>query len=397
MPQFRYIARRFRDGRRVTGVRNARDLRELAVWLEANGLVLLSGKVVSRERPLPAPDLRRLALVCRELAHLLVAGLPLLSVLDTLSRYAADRKTGPFLSAVARDIEAGKTFSEAWTSHCRVMHEIAGAVIEAGERSGELPTMLEALADYFEEAAALRSRIVSALWYPSVLAITAAGALALFITVILPRFEELLLGLNVKLPALTRFVLGVSRFASHQWVWLVTACAAFAGALAAARRAPILRRHFDAVLLHLPVIGPLLTSAAVYRFAGTASVLLESGLPATQAFEMTARTLANHYLRENLQAAAKRMSEGNTVAESLVHYSVLPELAVEMVAAGERSGRLPEMLRHLARFAHDAVMRDTARLSAVIEPLIILPSAILVGTLALAMLLPYFRLVQNIR
>jgi len=253
------------------------------------------------------------------------------------------------------------------------------------------------LAEYLESNAALRSRLLGMIWYPVVLAGAAGLSVLLFLTVVLPKFSELLTSLDVELPWITRVVMGIGHFAGDNWIGLVLGFLGVGAVLWSLRKMPVTRRILDRLILRLPVAGPLVRLSATGRLAETIAVLAESGLTITAAFRAAAETMGNRHIRDGLIEAADEMTEGRTVAESVARRDLLVPIAIELISVGEQSGRLPDMLHHLADFCKDKLMRQTERLSTLLEPAIIFPAAGIVATLAASMLLPYFKLVQSIQ
>ena len=217
MMMFQYVARRYADGAKVRGKRLAEDREELVRWLSAQSLFPLAISQSGGRQRVPKVKAYPLSVFCRELARLLDAGLPLLTVLSSLGEYSEDRAMGELVRALEVELESGTTMSEAWQLHCRTFNEIGAAVVAAGEVSGQLPKMLMTLADYLEEAVGIRAKVISALWYPATLAIAAVTMTSLFIIVVLPKMKTLLDSLNVELPLLTRCVLGFTDFMVTWW------------------------------------------------------------------------------------------------------------------------------------------------------------------------------------
>lgn len=397
MPEYRYLARRYGDGTKVRGRHVARDREELLHWLDDQSLYPIEvserSGLVRRGRVRPYD----LAIFCRELARLLEAGMPLLTVLNSIGTHAQNRHLRDLVLLMMAEIEGGGSMSDAWREHCTTFSEIGEAVVAAGESSGRLPTMLNSLAAYLEESAALRSRVLATLWYPSVLAGTAVGMTTLFIVAVLPRFRLLLESLGVELPALTRYVMAVGDFVSAYWLLILVLGLGALFALVVAARRPAARLLLDTWVLRLPIVGKLVELSCTYRFAETSAVLIDSGLPATDAFMSTARVLPNRALRGQLEQATQEMASGKTVSEAMSGHNLLFPMALEMIHVGEISGQLPEMLHHLADLCNESLSRQVARLSTFLEPAIIIPIAGVVATIVAAMLLPYFKLVETLK
>ena len=397
MAMFQYVARRYSDGSKVRGKRGAEDREELVHWLRTQSLFAVAISQAGGKQRVPKVKPYPLSVFCREMSRLLNAGLPLLTVLDSLGQHCEDRALGQMVRAIEVEIQSGTTMSEAWQLHCLTFNEIGSAVIAAGEVSGKMPDMLMTLADYLEEAVGIRAKVLGALWYPATLA-TAAGIMtSLFIIVVLPKMKTLLDSLNVELPLLTRGVLGVTDFMVTWWPLILLLIFGAVGGVGLMMAQPKTRLIWDTWILHWPIVGTMLRLSATYRFAQTSSVLIDSGIPVGEAFVTTAATIGNRSLREKLIGATADMTSGKTIAEALSDQNLFSPMAIQMVHAGEISGQLPEMLHHLSSYCSEVLDRKVQRLNVVLEPAVVVPVAALVATIVAAMLLPYFKLMGSIK
>ena len=397
MPEYRYIARRYTDGKSVKGRYVARDRKELNAWLTENSLYPIQIDDESREERPFRVDPGSLAVFCQELASLLDAGMPLLSVLNSLASHSHGTPMSAMVQAMVRSIEGGLSFSETWVRHCATFADIAPAIIAAGESSGNLPEMLRSLGNYLEESVKFRAWVMGLIWYPVVLVTVATAVTVVFIFVVLPKFAMLLGSMDVRLPLLTRCVLAGAHLVVAAWPLEVLMLIAFIAFVLFVRSNFQARRALHRFVLKVPLLGYLVNLNCTYIFAHTSGLLLESGLTITDVFRIVARTLPNIAVRERLFAASEAMASGSTVSEAIVSQNLFSPMAVEMISAGEKSGRLTEMLRHVARYSNDALSRDVKRLSAILEPAIIVPVAGFVTLIIASMLLPYFKLIESIR
>ena len=385
--QFRYRAATV-SGDLVEGVVNAGSARDAADELRRQTLVPVSIESETRKATARAlaPGAGRhesVAVSLRTMATLVSAGMSLERALDFAARHAGHPAVAEAFGAIRSDVQRGVMLSDAVRKQ-PALGAFAASVCHAGEESGTLDQALARLADWFERENELRSQVRAALLYPALMGIVAGIGVVILLSFVVPRFVEILGDVGGELPLSTRLLVGASNvFAGWWWLWLTLAIAAVLGSRAWLGD-PANRRRWHAARLRIPAVGALERGAATARFAGALSVLLNGGTSMLSAVRVATEGVSNTAIAAELEAGAERIARGERVAESLS--GALPPLAVELLAAGEESGRLPDMCQRVAKVHEESVGRSLRSLVRLIEPVLILVFGAVVGFIALALL-----------
>lgn len=335
---------------------------------------------------------RDLAVFCRQFAAMSEAGIPLLQCLRILAGQTENRKLREIVRDAATDIEKGKALSEAFRSHREHLPDLLINMLAAAEVSGTVDQALARLAAHFEKEHELRQKIRSAMTYPLLVAGMSFLAVIALLVLVVPVFVDIFTQMGATLPLPTRVLIGVSTFLSRYWYLLLPVAVALALALRRAAATERGRRLADRILLRLPVAGPLARKAVVARFARTLATLLQSGVPLLQALETLEKVIGSSTAAEEIARARERIREGERMAPVLAQSAVFPPMAASMVAVGEESGALDELLAKLAAFYEQEVEAAIARLSGLVEPLLIAGVGVIVAFIALSIYLPLFNL-----
>ena len=325
---------------------------------------------------------------------LIRAGLPILGSLEMLGKIQKHPAFASQLEDVAARVKTGQELSSAFESQSGfpVMYT---TTLLAGERSGNLPEVLDRYVGFQKVALALRKKLIGSLIYPAVL-LTLVGALLIFMfTVVVPQFAQLYDQLGNKLPALTLALLSFGKWMQHTILWqvIVTAAAGFA-----LYRFSITERgkdFADSVRVHLPILGKIWLKYQVALFARTLSTLLTGGLPLVPSLDTAARSISSRRVSRAVQTSIGTVREGKSLAESLAKTGVFPSLATEMITVGEQTGALPQMLNSMAEFFEDDVATALAAALALIEPAILIVMGVVVVFILISLYLPIFSLGQG--
>lgn len=344
-------------------------------------------------RPVTA---RELAVFTRQLGTLLQAGMPLLRSLEVLGRQERNRAFRTPVGRVSEDIRSGGTLSNAMAQHPAVFDRLYVNMIKAGEAGGVLDVVLERLAKFQEKSLQLRGKVKAAMVYPLIVMIVAVTILAGLLVFVVPKFQQIFADLlkGAPLPPLTQAVLAASDAVRVHY--LVVLAVAVTGWLAykAFRRAPAGARLIDGWLVRTPLFGELILKSLVARFARTFGTLLASGVPILQAILITRDTTGNVRVAAALDVVHDRVKQGDPVARPLESTAVFPGMVSSMIEVGEHTGQLAGMLNKIADIYDDEVDTAVAGLSSLIEPLLIVFLAGIVGTIVIALFLPIVRIVQ---
>ena len=325
-----------------------------------------------------------LTLWARNTATLLAAGLPLDETLGFTVELAGNDKVSDAIRRVRRQLQAGTALADAVAAEPKVFSPIFPAMISAGEVTGQLDLVFDRLAAHLEERAELRSQVRSALLYPALMSVVAAVGVLVLLAFVVPRFTAMLTEVGGTLPLSTRLLVATSHvLIQWWWLWLPLAIAGTYGLTTWLRR-PEVRRRWDAARLQWPVLGDLELSYATAQFTRTLGMLLQSGVPILPALRIARLAVGNALVRETIDRAGRAVGEGGGLAAGLA--DTLPGLATQMLAVGEKSGRLDELCLRVADTYDTEVRRTLRTLVSLVEPAMIILFGGLVGFVALAML-----------
>ncbi|MFO7640861.1 MAG: type II secretion system inner membrane protein GspF [Candidatus Competibacteraceae bacterium] len=405
MPAFQYAALDER-GRQRKGVIEADTPRMARQSLRERGLNPLNvEEVAGREQRGDRPWWRGrmrisptdLALITRQLATLVGSGLPLEEALGAVARQAERTRLSGLLLAVRARVLEGHTLATALGDFPQAFPELYRATVAAGEQSGHLDVVFERLADYTEARQQMRQKVSLALFYPLLLTGVAILIVAGLLTYVVPQVVQVFSSLNQQLPALTRGLIALSDFLQrHGWV-VLTGLAIGAVAWVQALRRVGFRRRVHQALLRLPLLARLVRGTNTARFARTFSILMASGVPVLEALRISAQVLSNLPMREAVEQAAARVKEGASLQKAISASGYFPPMTVQLIASGEASGRLENMLERAAAQQERETETLIAALLGIFEPVLILLMGGVVLVIVLAILLPIFDLNQLVR
>src|SRR5690606_32266985 len=335
-----------------------------------------------------------LALVTRQLATLVRSALPLDEALQAVAQQSEKPRIRNILLAIRARVMEGHTLAYGIGEFPHVFPEIFRATVAAGEQTGHLDAVLERLADYAEKRQSLQQRLSVAMIYPVILVIMAFGIITAMLAYVVPRVVTVFADMDAELPALTRWLIAASDFLTGNWIWLVLIAVAIAWGTRRLLRQPGPKRRYHHLLLRLPMIGRLTRGLNTARFARTLAILAGSGVPVLESLRIAGEVVQNIPMREAVDEATARIREGTGIARALEARKVFPPMTIHLIASGETSGQLEQMLERAA----DAQEREMETLLAtflgVLEPALILGMGLMVLIIVLAILLPIFELNQ---
>ncbi len=386
-------------GRTVTGVVQADTPRQARTQLRARGLLpSMVGQVhaKARARQLWARGISaaELSLVTRQMATLLDSGLTMEQSLNALIEEAAEPKTREVLTGVKTELTAGMSLAGALGMYEKSFPDFYRALVHGGEDSGALPTVLQHLADYLDAHQALKQKTSLALLYPVLVTVVAIMIVTGLLVYVVPQVVGVFQQSRQSLPLLTRALIGLSDFLRAIWPYLI---ALIIGAVVAARMA--LRRdavkvRWHALLLRMPWLGSLIRGVNTSRFASTLAILVSGGVPLLAALNSGARVVTNRVMKNAVERAIERVREGTSLARALGETRTFPPLLVHLVASGEASGKLEQMLERAAHLETRALERRLAVFLTLLEPVMILVMGGIVLMIVLAILLPIIEINQ---
>jgi type IV pilus assembly protein PilC len=331
----------------------------------------------------------------RQLATLIDAGMPLLRGLRILLKQEKSPALRESVTGMGESVESGNNFSEALGQYPKIFDKLYVNMVKAGEAGGVLDTVLNRLAEFMEKSEKIKNKVKSAMVYPIVVLVVAVAILAFLLTNVIPKFKEIFAELleGKPLPALTQFVMDVSEFVKTQGLWVLIAVVAIVVAVKVWGKTATGRYMLDMALLKMPLFGQLFLKTAVSRFSRTLGTLLTSGVPVLQALSIVRDTSGNEVLARAIQRIHDSVKEGDTMALPMEAATIFPPMVVSMVDVGEETGALPEMLLRIADNYDDEVDTAVEGLTSVIEPIMIVFLAIIIGTIVIAMFVPLISII----
>jgi general secretion pathway protein F len=393
------------DGRVKRGVLESDSARQARAQLRERGLTPLAVEAIAEQdaRKVTAGTTRRalgtsaLALITRQLATLLGAGLTVEQTLNALIDQAETQRERQLLAAVRGDVLAGQSLARSLARHPSTFPELYRTLVDAGERAGRLPDVLLRLADYTEDSAALRGKVLLAFVYPALVTLVAVTVVSGLLVFVVPQVVRVFENSHQTLPLLTQALIAVSGFVRGWGVYVVAALVIASLLLRAALREPATRARWHLVLLRLPFVGTLHRSLNAARLASTLAILVSSRVPLRTALRAGEGTVSNLPMRAALAEAGQRVEQGSTLARALGASQLFPPLMVHMIASGEASGKLAEMLERTATQQSRDLERRVGVLMSLLEPLLILVMGGVVLVIVLAILQPIFELNTIVR
>ncbi len=341
---------------------------------------------------------KQLMTYTRQLATLINAGLPLMRGLQVILKQEKHPLLVRATTDVVESVQSGNTFAEALGQHPRVFNRLYVNMVKAGEVGGVMDVVLERLAEFMEKAQRIRNKVVGAMVYPVVVLIMAVGIVTFLMIVIIPKFEAIfddLLG-EGGLPPLTQFIMNVSDTIAHRSLPLIIGVAIVVVLIKLAGKTPYGGYVVDWTKLHMPLFGVLMSKTAIARFTRTLGTLMTSGVPLLQALNIVRDTAGNEVIARAVNTIHDAVKEGENMAPPIQACGVFPPMVVSMVEVGEETGELPEMLMKIADNYDDEVDNTVAGLTSVIEPLLIVFLALVVGTIVIALFLPLVSIIGEI-
>ncbi|MFY9139387.1 MAG: type II secretion system F family protein [Thermacetogeniaceae bacterium] len=390
-----------RQGRSITGKMNADHEMAVADNLRKMGLTVLDITEV-RESPLSTLFQRKrkvklddLAMFSRQLLTLLESGIPLTRALHTLSYQTTNRDLSEVISQTAQSVDSGMSFSDSLMNFPDVFSSMYVNMIKSGEVSGNLDEVLKQLSDQLDRDKSLRDNIKAATFYPIVVLCFAFVVVIAMLVGVVPIFMNFFPE-GIELPVLTKIIMGISGSLRSYWYLYIIAIIALVYGIRYYLQTPSGSRSWDRIRFKLPVIGPLLYRVVMARFARIMSTLLPGGIPVLQALETAGPAAGSTLVAESINVTGVKIQEGKNLAVPLEESGIFSPMLVQMVAVGEESGNLPEMLSRVAGFYEEEVATMAKGLASVIEPLLIIVVGCIVAFIVISLYLPMFNVITTI-
>ena len=397
MPTFAYTARTL-SGDLKSSTMDANTREDVVAQLRRQKLIVVKvDEERGRKKGGGKIKIRDIVIFTRQFATMINAGLPLVQALDILSKQSENRALKEVTRQVVYDVESGHTVADALGKHPKAFSELYVNMVAAGEAGGILDTILGRLAVFMEKNDALVRKVKGAMIYPGVIVSVAVIAITVLLVFVIPTFEQMFASVNLTLPLPTRVVIGMSRFLTSYW-WAVLAT--FIGGTF------MLKRYYatssgklaiDRMMLKLPVLGDVIRKSSVSRFTRTLGTLISSGVSILDGLEITAKTAGNRVVHDAIMQSRSSIAGGDTIAAPLAKSEVFPPMVISMIAVGEQTGGLDEMLSKIADFYDEEVDAAVSALLSLLEPLMIVFLGVVVGGMVVAMYLPIFDMINAVQ
>jgi type IV pilus assembly protein PilC len=396
MPTFAYTARTL-GGELKSATMDAASRDDVVAQLKRQRLIIVK---VDEERAKKRPGrikTRDIVIFTRQFSTMINAGLPLVQALDILSKQSENKALQEVTRQVVYDVESGNTVADALRKHPKAFTELYVNMVAAGEAGGILDTILMRLATFLEKNDALVGKVKSAMIYPGVIMSVAAIAIMVLLIFVIPVFENMFASVNLALPLPTRIVIAASAFLTGYW-WAVAAGVFLAiTSIRKYYKTSDGQLRIDTLLLKIPVLGDLLRKSAVSRFTRTLGTLISSGVSILDGLEITAKTAGNRVIHDAIMESRASIAGGDTISAPLQKSAVFPPMVISMIAVGEQTGGLDEMLTKIADFYDTEVDTAVSGLLSLMEPVMIVFLGVVVGGMVVAMYLPIFDMINTVQ
>jgi len=397
MPQFTYTARAV-NGDLKSATLEAPNRDEVVKQLRQQRLNVLKideGTAVKKKRA-GKIKMRDIVIFTRQFSTMINAGLPLVQALDILATQSENPALKDVTRQVVFDVESGNTVADALRKQPRAFSELYVNMVAAGEAGGILDTILMRLAVFMEKNDALVRKVKGAMIYPGVIMSVAAIAITILLVFVIPTFASMFASANIPLPLPTRIVIGLSHALKTYWWVLVGGVFLIVTAIRKYYATNDGKLQIDRLLLKAPVLGDVLRKSAVSRFTRTLGTLISSGVSILDGLEITAKTSGNRVIQDAIMESRTSIAGGETIAAPLKKSQVFPPMVISMIAVGEQTGGLDEMLSKIADFYDEEVDAAVSGLLALMEPVMIVFLGVVVGGMVIAMYLPIFDMVNAV-
>jgi type IV pilus assembly protein PilC len=400
MPMFEYTARNT-TGQIQKGQLDVASKEDVSAYLRKNRLILVSvreaPKQISFSMGAARVKTRDIVIFTRQFATMINAGLPLVQSLNILAAQTENKTLRDVTRAVVYDVESGNTLADALSKHPKAFSDLYVNMVAAGEAGGILDTILLRLAAFLEKNDALIRKVKGAMVYPGVIITVACAAIAILLIFVIPTFQNMFSSAGLELPLPTRVVIGMSSFLIGYWWAMLLAMGGMVFAIRSYYGTPSGRRQIDGALLRSPVLGDVLRKSAVSRFTRTLGTLVSSGVSILEGLEITAKTAGNTIIHDAVMESRNSIAGGETIAAPLEKSKVFPPMVISMIAVGEQTGGLDEMLTKIADFYDEEVDVAVSALLSLMEPAMIVILGVIVGGMVIAMYLPIFDMMNAVQ
>ncbi|HZK56790.1 MAG TPA: type II secretion system F family protein [Clostridia bacterium] len=384
------------EGNSLEGTYNAKNREEVILMLRENKYFPVNIEEAEEEKDIRDLQIfdrvkaKDIAVFCRQFYTMFNAGVTIVNCLDVLRQQTENKKLRHAIGQVYGEVQKGLTFSEALENHTKIFPELLINMVEAGEVSGNLDTIMDRMANHYEKEFKINNKIKGAMVYPAILSIVAIGVVIFLITFVMPTFMEMFEGSDILLPAPTRLLLTLSDMLKQYWYLFIIGFALIVLSIKQALKVERGRLLMDTLQFKLPVIKGITEKIVTSRFTRTLSTLSSSGVPLLQSLEIVANVVGNKVVGDGINTSKEEVRKGSNLSGTIKNIGVFPLMVTSMIEVGEESGALDEILEKTATFYDEELEAALQKLTAMIEPLVIAVMAVVVGFIVISMVLPMF-------
>jgi type IV pilus assembly protein PilC len=400
MPAFTYTARALNGDLRTATI-DAPSRDEVIAQLRRQRLNVVkideASQAANKKKSGGKIKMRDIVIFTRQFSTMINAGLPLVQALDILAKQSENKTLKDVTRAIVFDVESGHTVADALRKHPKAFSDLYVNMVAAGEAGGILDTILMRLATFMEKNDALVRKVKGAMIYPGVITGVAGAAIVILLVFVIPTFEKMFASVGMALPLPTRVVIGASQFLQNYWWAVIAALVALVYSVKKYYQTPDGKLAIDRSLLKMPVLGDVLRKSAVSRFTRTLGTLIGSGVSILDGLEITAKTAGNRVIQDAIMESRTSIAGGETISAPLQKSQVFPPMVISMIAVGEQTGGLDEMLSKIADFYDEEVDAAVSGLLALMEPVMIVFLGVVVGGMVVAMYLPIFDMINAVQ
>ncbi len=395
MPVFEYTAQTA-TGEEQTATIDLPSKDEVIAHLRQKRMRVVRVREAKKAKRLAKVPTRDIVIFTRQFATMINSGLPLVQALDILARQSDNKTLSEVTKQVVYDVESGNTLADALSKHKNAFSDLFVNMVAAGEAGGILDTILLRLAVFLEKNDAIVRKVKGAMIYPAVIFSVAGIAIVILLIFVIPTFQVMFASVNMELPLPTKIVIGMSDILQGFWWAIGGGTAGFIFGLKRWYKTDYGNLFLDRLMLNAPVLGDLLRKSAVSRFTRTLGTLISSGVSILEGLEITARTAGNRVIHDAVMQSRGSIAGGETIADPLTKSGVFPPMVTSMIAVGEATGGLDQMLTKIADFYDDEVDAAVGALLSLMEPIMIVVLGVVVGGMIVAMYLPIFEMINSV-
>lgn len=392
------------SGKKQKISRDAESKVELMDYLKLNRYVVIDIKAEDNSNGLSSSlgnikkiKSKDLAVFCKQLYAMLRAGVTIVTSLEILKQQTENKRLSQIIGQMYEDLQKGNTLSEALSHHKGVFPEIFISMVEAGELSGNIDVIMDRLSTHFEKEYKIENKVKSAMTYPAILAIVASSVVVFLLTSVMPTFVDMYSSSGVPLPAITTTLINISNALKNYWYIFILLIFVLVFVLSIVMKSPKVQYETDSFKLKIPVYKSLELKVATSRFTRTLSTLMGSGVPLLQALDTVSGVTGNTFIGSKILEAKEDVRRGLSLSQPLKKQNVFPPMVHNMIKIGEDSGSIEEILDKTADFYDEEVETAISRVTAMLEPLMIVFMAIIIGFIVLAMVIPMFDMVKTVQ